>query len=76
MEVKAGTSDVALLDSVLGNFYCNEDSQFSDLMVIPNIIFTVEQYGIAARKGDKGTIDKINTALSNLYKRKACRTCR
>ena len=66
MEVKAGTSDVALLDSVLGNFYCNEDSQFSDLMVIPNIIFTVEQYGIAARKGDLGTIDKINTALATL----------
>ena len=66
MEVKAGTSDIALLDSVLGNFYCKSDSDFSDLMVIPNLEFSVEQYGIAARKGDLGTIDKINTSLAKL----------
>lgn len=66
MEVKSGTSDVALLDSVLGNFYCQEDTQFSNLMVIPTLVFSVEQYGIAARKGDLGTIDKINTSLAKL----------
>ena len=66
VEVKAGTSDIALVDSVLGNFYCNADTSFSDLMVIPNLEFTVEQYGIAARKSDVGTIDKINTSLAKL----------
>ncbi|MDE7165023.1 MAG: transporter substrate-binding domain-containing protein [Clostridiales bacterium] len=62
-DVKAGASDIAILDSVLANFYCNSDASFSDLMIIPDLDFTVEQYGIAARKGDVGTIDKINTAL-------------
>ena len=35
-------------------------------MIIPNLVFTTEQYGIAARKTDIGTIDKINTSLANL----------
>ena len=68
LEVKAGTSDIALVDSVLGNFYCNEDKSFKNLMIIPNLVFTTEQYGIAARKFDVGTIDKINTSLYNLQK--------
>ena len=68
VEVKSSTSDIALVDSVLGNFYCNADTSFSDLMVIPDLVFTVEQYGIAARKSDIGTIDKINTSLAKLQK--------
>lgn len=66
MAVKAGNADVALLDSVLGNFYCSENTDYSDLMIIPDLIFTEEQYGIAARKSDVGTIDKINTSLAKL----------
>lgn len=65
-DVKAGASDIAILDSVLANFYCNSDKSFSDLMIIKDLEFTVEQYGIAARKGDVGTIDKINTAMYKL----------
>lgn len=66
VDVKAGASDIAILDSVLANFYCNSDTSFSDLTIIKDLEFTVEQYGIAARKGDVGTIDKINTALYTL----------
>lgn len=65
-DVKAGASDIAILDSVLANFYCSSDTAFSDLMIIKDLEFTVEQYGIAARKGDVGTIDKINTAMYTL----------
>lgn len=65
-EVKMGTSDIALVDSVLANYYCNSDTAFKNLMVIPDFILNEEQYGIAARKGDVGTIDKINTVLSQL----------
>lgn len=67
MEVKAGTSDIAILDSVLGNFYCQAGTDYADLMVIPDLVFSVEQYGIAARKSDVGTMDKINTSLAKLY---------
>lgn len=65
-DVLSGSSDVVILDSVLANFYCNADSKFSELMIVPNLVFVEETYGIAARKGDVGTIDKINTALSAL----------
>lgn len=65
-DVLSGSSDVVILDSVLANFYCNADSKFSDLAIVPDLVFAEEQYGIAARKGDVGTIDKINTALATL----------
>lgn len=65
-DVLSGSSDVVILDSVLANFYCNADSKFGNLMIVPDLVFVEEQYGIAARKGDKGTIDKINTALAKL----------
>lgn len=68
MDVKAGSSDVVILDSVLANFYTASDADFADLMIIPNLVFAEEEYGIAARKGDLGTIDKINTALAELQK--------
>ncbi len=64
-EVLSGTSDVAILDSVLANFYVNSDASYSSLMVV-DIDAPAEQYGIAARKKDVGTIDKINTALRAL----------
>ena len=66
-EVKAKTSDVAILDSVLANYYCGADAAFSDLQVL-DLGFAAEKYGIAARKGDKGTIDKINTVLAAFQK--------
>lgn len=65
-DVLSGSSDVVILDSVLANFYCKEGSEFSSLAIVPDLVFVEEQYGIAARKGDLGTIDKINTALSAL----------
>ncbi len=65
-EVKSGNSDIALVDSVLANYFCQEGTSYSNLMIIPNLILVEEQYGIAARKGDKGTIDKINVALAKL----------
>lgn len=68
MDVKAGSSDVVILDSVLANFYTASDADFTDMMIIPNLVFAEEEYGIAARKGDVGTIDKINTALAELQK--------
>lgn len=64
-EVLSGTSDVAILDSVLANFYVNSDASYSSLMVV-DINAPAEQYGIAARKNDVGTMDKINTALKTL----------
>ncbi len=65
--VKAGTYDVVIVDSVLAGFYTGTDTNFQDLMIVEGVVLSEEQYGVAARKEDIGTMDKINTALSELY---------
>lgn len=65
-EVLTGKSDVAILDSTLANFYLSTGKTYSSLTILDLDDATPEQYGVAARKGDKGTMDKINTALAKL----------
>jgi len=65
-EVKQNKSDVAIIDKVMAG-YLLQNSNYSDLAIVDVVLAEDEQYGIAARKGDKGTIDKINTALNDLY---------
>lgn len=65
-EVKQNKSNVAIIDKVMAG-YLLQNSNYSDLTIVDVVLAEDEQYGIAARKGDKGTIDKINTALNDLY---------
>ena len=67
MEVKAGTSDLAIIDSVMAGWYLKEDSSFKDLKMVSDYHLTTEYYGIAARKGDKGLIAKVNETIKSLY---------
>lgn len=62
-EVKAGTSDIAVIDSVMANYYVNKDN-FSDLMILEGEAFTFdsEYYAIGARKGGN-TDEYISAAL-------------
>lgn len=68
-EVLSGSSDIAVIDSTMANYYCNQKGSTyeKNLMVIDNISLSTELYGIGLRKTDIGTLDKVNTALSNLY---------
>ena len=65
-EVKAGTSDIAVIDSVMAGFYTNK-SNFSDLQILDGAEFTFdnEYYAIGFRKGGN-TKDYINYALYEL----------
>lgn len=60
-EVKAGTSDIAVIDSIMANYYVSK-SNFSDLMILTGDDFTFasEYYAIGARKG--GNTDEYMTA--------------
>ena len=62
-EVKAGTSDIAVIDSVMANYYVNKDN-FSDLMILDGEAFTFDSefYAIGARKGGN-TDDYMSAAL-------------
>lgn len=63
-KVLAGTSDVAIVDLLLANFYSKSNSSFSELMI--GVEFSEETYGIGMRKGDLGTLDKICSAIMKL----------
>lgn len=67
-EVMSNTSDVAIIDSVMAGYYTSTGDYNGKLSIVPDLSFAEEEYGIAARKEDTGVIDKVNAALSKLYK--------
>lgn len=63
LEVKSGTADIAIIDYVMSIGTISEGSDYADLKVVNGKDFAKEQYGIAVRKNDKETLDKINEAI-------------
>ncbi|MBE6753023.1 MAG: transporter substrate-binding domain-containing protein [Ruminococcaceae bacterium] len=66
LEVKSGTADVAVIDYVMSIGSIGEGTDYADLAVIEGAAFAPEQYGIAFRKGDTETLDKVNAAIAEL----------
>lgn len=58
-----GNADIAIIDSIMANYYTKHIDAFKDYQVLENIILAEEQCGIAARKSSKALIGKINEAL-------------
>lgn len=67
MEVKAGTADLAIVDSVCALAMVGEGTDYSDMVVNMDNEFGQQEYGIAFRKGSDVT-DKVNEAIKELYK--------
>lgn len=63
LEVKSGTADIAVIDYVMSIGTITNGSDYADLKVIDGKDFAEEQYGIAVRKGDTETLNKINEAV-------------
>ena len=66
MEVKAGTADVALVDSVCALAMVGEGTDYDDMIVNLDNNFGEQQYGIAFRKGSDAT-EKVSGAIAELY---------
>lgn len=66
LEVKAGTADVAVVDSVCALAMVGEGTDYSDLVVNLDNNFGAQEYGIAFRKGSD-MVDKVNAAIEELY---------
>ena len=66
MEVKAGTADVAVVDSVCALAMVGEGTDYDDMVVNLDNNFGLQEYGIAFRKGSDAT-EKINAAIKELY---------
>ena len=67
MEVKAGTADVALVDSVCALAMVGEGTDYADMTVNLDNNFGLQEYGIAFRKGSDVTA-MVNEAIIELTK--------
>lgn len=65
MEVKAGTSDIAVIDYIMSKGTIRDDSDYSDLTVVDSKSFAPEEYGVAFRKGSDTTA-KVNEAMQKV----------
>ena len=63
LEVKSGTADIAIIDYVMSIGTLSDGSDYADLKVVDGKDFAQEQYGIAVRKGDTETLQKVNDAI-------------
>ena len=65
VEVKAGTSDAAVLDWTLANSMLGENTDFAELQMVEGVELSLEEYGIGLRKDSdlKTEIDKIMAEL-------------
>ena len=66
MEVKAGTADLAIVDSVCALAMVGEGTDYDDMVVNLDNNFGEQQYGIAFRKGSD-TEAVVSGALQELY---------
>jgi len=65
MEVKAGTADIAVLDYTLANSMVGPNTSYSDLMVVPNLALTAEEYGVGFRLGSD-IVPEVNAQIKAL----------
>lgn len=63
VQLKAGSIDAAIIDSVMAGYYTSNGEFANDLTVVENLTLAAEQYGIATRKSDLVFMEKINEGL-------------
>ena len=66
MEVKAGTSDVAVLDYVMAKAMVGEGTDYTDLQMIEGLELNAEEYAIGFRKNSPETLKKVDEAINTL----------
>ncbi len=68
MEVLSGTSDIAIIDSIMAGYYLSDSSSYGNkLKVLSGYDFEIENYGVALRKGEKALLAKLNETIEELY---------
>ena len=62
MEVKAGTADVAIVDSVMAEAMVGEGTDYSELGIVDGLVLATEEYGIGFRSG-RTAVAKVDEAM-------------
>lgn len=66
LEVKSGTADAAVVDSVMAEAMVGEGTDYSDLMIVEGVTLAEEEYGIGFRNGSTA-VEAVNDAIKALY---------
>lgn len=66
LEIKAGTSDVAVVDYIMAKAIIRDDNDYSDLMIVESINLTPEEYAIGFRLEDEALVKKVNEIINDL----------
>lgn len=67
-EVLSGTSDIAIIDSIMAGYYLSDSSSYGEkLKVLSGYDFEIENYGVALRKGETALLAKLNETIEELY---------
>ena len=61
-----GEADVAVIDSVMAGYYTATGDYADKMQMVDGLVFAEESYGIAAKKGNKALMSKINEALISI----------
>lgn len=66
LEIKAGTTEIGVIDYVMALASVGEGTDYADLMIVENVELPPEEYAIGIRKEDTVLTEKINTAIDEL----------
>ncbi|MBQ8659191.1 MAG: transporter substrate-binding domain-containing protein [Clostridia bacterium] len=58
-----GEADVAVIDSVMAGYYTSTGDYADKMTMVDGLVLAEESYGIAAKKGNKALVSKINEGL-------------
>ncbi len=68
MEIKAGTTEIGVIDYVMAKASIGEGTDYSDLMIVESVELPPEEYAVGIRKDDTELRDKINAAIDEMVK--------
>lgn len=66
MEVKAGATEIGVIDYVMAKASIGEGTDYADLMIVEGVELAPEEYAIGLRLEDAETLAKVNEAIDAL----------
>lgn len=68
LEVKAGTSELGVVDVVMAMASIKDGTDYADLAIVSGVELTAEEYAIGLRLEDTALLAKINAAIDGMVK--------
>ncbi len=62
-QLNAGSVDAVVIDLIMANYSVNKGNLAGEVVIVDELVFAEEEYGIAAKKGNKALMSKINEGL-------------